>query len=113
MVKNWPRTVEVRLDSFVLWAGLFAEERQASSGDTFQGTMEAELGTLHRSVDEVARRVMGGLEAVIEMDSPYPAEYQEVVYQALRFSPGSGFDELLTTGESDQIIRRLRENGTL
>jgi hypothetical protein len=47
------------------------------------------------------------------MESPYPPEYQSVVYQAFRHSPGSGFDELLTTSELDEIIERLRKNGTL
>jgi nucleoside 2-deoxyribosyltransferase len=114
MVKNWPRTVEVQLNSFEIWAGLFAEERQALGGnDTFQAMMRAELGTVQKSVDEIAKQVIAGLEAVIEMKSPYPPEYQEVVYQALRFGPGSGFDELLTASELGEIIQRLRNNGTL
>ena len=37
-----------------------------------------------------------GLEDVIKMELPYPPEYQEMVYKAMRFSPGSGFDQLLT-----------------
>jgi hypothetical protein len=75
--------------------------------------MKAELGTMQKSIDEVARQVIAGLEAVIEMKSPYPPEYQELVYQASRYSPGSGFDELLTTSELDEIMQRLRKNGTL
>jgi hypothetical protein len=47
------------------------------------------------------------------MKSPYPPEYQEVVYQAARFSPGSGFDQLLTASEPGEIIQRLKKNGTL
>jgi nucleoside 2-deoxyribosyltransferase len=114
MVKNWPRTVDVHLDSFAIWTGLFAEERQAvGSRDTFQATMKAELGTVQKSVDEVARQVIAGLEAVIKMKSPYPPEYQEVIYEASRFSPGSGFDQLLTASELGEIIQRLRKNGTL
>ena len=114
MVMNWPRTVEVQLNSYEIWAGLFAEERQAPGGsDMFQATMKAELATAQRSVDEIARQVIAGLEAVIEMESPYPPEYQEVVYQASRFSPGSGFEELLTSRQLDEIIQRLRRNGTL
>ena len=75
--------------------------------------MDAELGTLQKSVDEVARQVITALEAVIEMKSPYPPAYQEVVYQASRFIPGSGFDELLTTSALGEIIPRLKNNGTL
>jgi nucleoside 2-deoxyribosyltransferase len=114
MAKNWPRTVEVYLDSFVIWASLFAQERQAlDDSDTFQATMKAEMGTVQKSVDEIAKQVIAGLEAVIKMESPYPPEYREVVYQASRFSPGSGFDELLTTSELGEIIQRLSKNGTL
>ena len=93
---------------------LGAEERQAlGDRDVFQATMKAELGTAQRSVDEIAKQLIEGLEAVIEMKSPYPPEYQEVVYQALRFSPGSGFEELLTPGQLGEIIQRLRRNGSL
>ena len=114
MVKNWPRTVEVQLNSFEIWAALFTEECQGlGDSDTLQGMMKGELGTIQKSLDEVAKRVIAGLEAVIEMKSPYPPEYQEVVYQAARFSPGSGFDQLLTASELGEIIQRLRENGTL
>ena len=61
-------------DSLRLWFGLFAEERQVSGGgDTVQGTMKAELSTLHRGVDEIARRVIAGLEAVIEGELPFLA----------------------------------------
>jgi len=114
MVKNWPRTVEVHLHSYVIWASLFAEERQApGDSDTFQATMKAELGTAQKSVDEIAKQVIAGMESVVKMKSPYPPEYQEVVYKALRFSPGSGFDQLLTASELGEIIQRLRKNGTL
>ena len=114
MVKNWPRTVDIHLHSYQIWAKLFAEARQ-SPGDSepLPGVMKAELDTLQKSVDEVAQQVIIALEAVIRMQSPYPPEYQEAAYQASRFSPGSGFDELLTTSELAEIIQRLRKNGTL
>jgi hypothetical protein len=76
MVKNWPRTVEIHLHSFMVWAGLLTEERQAlGDSDTFQATMKAELGTVQKSVDEIAKQVIAGLEAVIKMKSPYLPEY--------------------------------------
>jgi len=114
MVKNWPRTVDIHLNSYRIWAELFAAERQAhGDSESLQGLMSAELVTLQKSVDEVAKQVIDALEAVIKMKSPYPPEYQEVVYQESRFSPGSGFDELLSTSELAEIIQRLRKNGTL
>lgn len=114
MAKNWPRTVDIHLNSFVVWASLFAEECQAlDDNEPFQATMKAELGTVQKSVDEIAKQIIAGMEAVLKMESPYPPEYQEVVYKAARFSPGSGFDQLLTASELDEIIQRLRKNGTL
>jgi len=114
MAKNWPRSVEIQLHSYQIWGELLAKERQGlDNSDTLQGLMKAELGTLQKSVDEVAKQVIAALEAVIKMKSPYPPEYQEVVYQAARYSPGSGFDALLTKSELDKIIQRLRKNNTL
>ncbi|NIP44202.1 MAG: hypothetical protein GWN61_22375, partial [candidate division Zixibacteria bacterium] len=114
MVKNWPRTIEVQLNSFELWADIFTKERQEQGGiDTLKEIMKAELGTVQKSTDAIAKKLIPGLEAVIEMKSPYPPELQEVVYQASRFSLGSGFDKLLTASELDEIIQRLRKNGTL
>ena len=114
MVKNWSRTVAIQLNSYQIWAELFAEERQ-SSGDRrpLPGLLKAELETLQKSVDEVAKQVITALEAVIQLHSPYPSEYQEFVYQSARFSPGSGFDELLAPSELAEILQRLRKNGTL
>jgi nucleoside 2-deoxyribosyltransferase len=114
MVKNWPRTVEIHLNSYEIWADLFVEERKKLGGsDTSQDMLEVELGTFQKSVDEIARQVIAGLEQVLTMKSPYPPEYQEAVYQAARHSPGSGFDDLLSTSELDEILTRLRKNGTL
>jgi hypothetical protein len=114
MVKNWPRTIEIHLNSFGIWAELFSAERLAhSDSESLQGFMNAEIGTLQKSVDEVAKQVIAALEAVIEMKSPYPPEYQEVVYQASRYTPGSGFSELMTKSKLEDIVQRLKRNGTL
>ena len=113
MVRSWPRTVEVHIDSLLNYVGLLAEERKAL-GDrvTFQAAIKAELNTVQKGVDEIAKKIIDGLEAVIKMKSPYPPEYQEIVYKASRYSPGSGFDQLLTENELGEIIQRLRKNGT-
>jgi nucleoside 2-deoxyribosyltransferase len=114
MVKNWPRTVEVHLDSYVLWAGLCGEERHAPGDSSeFHVRMKSELSTIQKSVDEIAKQVIAGFEKVLKMESPIPAEYREVVYQAMRFSPGSGFDRLLTESELEEIFHRLRRNSSL
>ena len=114
MVKNWPRTVEVQINSFVLWAEVFDKVRnKLSDSDTIQGWLNAELDTAQKSIDEIAKLVIDGLEAVLKLKSPYPTEYQELVYHAFRHTPRRGFGELLTKGELDELIRRFRKNGTL
>lgn len=114
MIKNWPRNVEVHFNSYELWAELFAKERH-SSGDMggFKSMMQAELGTVKASIDVIARKVIAGFEAVLEMGSPYPYEHQQQVYEALRFSIGSGFEELLTESELEEILQGLSDKGTL
>lgn len=114
MVKSWPRTVVIHLDSFVSYSGLFAQGREAlGDRDTFQATMGAELGTVQKSIDVIAKTLIDGLEAALKMGSPYPPEYQEMLYSAFRYSPGSGFDQLFTEDELDEVIQRLRKNRTL
>jgi nucleoside 2-deoxyribosyltransferase len=114
MVENWPRTLEIRMDAFVMYMSLLAQERKVlGESEPFQDTMKAELGTVQKSVDEVARKLIDGLEAVLKMESPYAPEVQETVYRIFRHSPGSGFDQMLTEEELDEIIQRLRRNGTL
>lgn len=114
MVKNWPRTVDIHLDSYKIWSELFAGFYQgtADSG-ALQGVLQAELETLQKSTEEIARQLITALEAVIKLPSPYPPGMQEVVYQAARYSPGSGFDELLTANQLTEIIQSLRKKGTL
>ena len=114
MVKSWPRTVQVHIDSVINYLGLFVEAGQ-TVGDrvTFEGALKAELKAVQKGIDEIARQIIAGLEAVIKLKSPYPPEYREVVYQAARYSPGSGFEQMLTEAELGKIVRRLRSNGML
>ena len=113
MVRSWPRNVDVHINSFLNYAGLFEQERQVlGDSDTSQAMLKAELGAVRKSVDELAVKIIDGLEEVIKKKSPYPPEYQEIVYKASRYSPGSGFDQLLSEDELGEIIQRLRKNGT-
>lgn len=114
MVKNWPRSVDIHLHSYMMWADLFAQARQADDeGNPLEATLKAELSTAQKSFDQIAAQVIEGMEAVLKMESPYPPEDREMMYKAARLSIGSGFDELLTADELEKIIRRLRRNGTL
>ena len=114
MVKNWPRTNYIHLHSYMIWADLLEKERQTSDDhESFQTTMRNELSLIQKSTDDIAAQVIAGMEAVLKMKSPYPPEYQMAVYKAARYSLGSGFDQMLTISELDEIIQRLRKNGAL
>lgn len=114
MVKNWPRSLEIHMNGFSMYASLFTQDgRAVGEGDTFQKTLKAEMSTVQKSIDAVARELIEGLDAVLKLASPYPPEFQESVYRAFRHSPGSGFDQMLTESELSEIIQRLRRNGTL
>jgi len=114
MVKNWPRTVEVQINSLMDYISSFTEKNEESfDQNTFQKTIDAELSIIRKGIDEIARSIIEGLEKALLLKSPYPVELQEIIYQALRHSPAGGFDKMLSESELDEIIHRLRENGTL
>ena len=114
MVKNWPRTTEVHFDSLIKFAGGFAEEwKMLGNVSTFQTTIKAELKTVMRGIDEIAQQIIGGLETVLEMKSPYPDEYQEIVYEIIRHSPGSGFEQLISDEDLTTLVQKFRKSGTL
>jgi len=114
MVKSWPRTVTLHLDTLMAYLGRWAAHREPpSEGDTFQATLQAELDTVQQGLHDLATKIVEGLEAAVRMKSPYPPEYQELVYQALRYGPGGGFDQMLTQNELENILERLRAKGTL
>lgn len=114
MVKNWPRTTEVHYDSLINFTGGFAEEwKKSGNVSKFETTIKAELKTVMKGIDEIAQRIIGGLETVLEMESPYPAEYQEIVYKIIRHSPGSGFEQFISEEDLTMLVRKFRKSGTL
>lgn len=114
MALNWPRTIEVLLDSFKIWAEIYTKElNDAVESEIPENAMKVELDTIQKSCDAIAREVIAALETVIKMESPYPPKFRENAYQAMRFSPGHGFDELLTVEQLEIILERLKTNGTL
>jgi len=114
MVKSWPRTVSVHVDSVMAYTEAWAARREVpGTGTGFQATLQAELETVQKGLHELALKIVEGLDRVVRMPSPYPPEYRETVYRALRYGPGGGFEELLTEAELDRILARLQAKGTL
>lgn len=114
MVKNWPRTVEIHIDSLAQYSRVIQNVRDTHGrANTYEAKIENELKTVYKGVDHLASKITEGLEAVLKTGSPYPAEYRETVYRLSRFSPGGDFEELLTDGLVDEIVENLKEKGTL
>lgn len=114
MAKNWPRNVSINLNATWLWSEALTAERQAA-GDLSQAQtlMSVEKATSQKTLEEIARQAIAGMETVIKMKSSIPPDLQEAVYHSLRFSAGSDFEHMLTEGELKGIIDRLRKKGTL
>lgn len=114
MVRNWPRSIEVYIDSLIDYVQMIAEARETlrdtKSGGLF---LEAELAIVRRGTDAMAVRVIEALNSVVEMESPYPPELREVVYEAVRYAPGAGFDQLLTEHHLKATLQKLMKHDTL
>lgn len=114
MVKNWPRTVEIHYDSLINYVGSFAQKWETQgSEETYHSTVEAEYQTIMKGINEVAEKIVEGLDAVQAKKSPYPDEFQELAYKITMYSPGSGFDQLISESELEALIQRFRSAGTL
>lgn len=114
MVKNWPRTVEVHFDSLMRFVGKFAEAWNTPGNmDTFETKIQTERKTVMQGIDEIAQKLIQGFEIVLEMKSPYPEEYQELMYKAARFSPGGNFEQLISEEEIKALVKKFRSVGTL
>lgn len=114
MVRSWPRTIEVHYDSLIKFIGGFAENwKTLGNIDTFQTTIKAEYETVMQGIDEIAKNLIQGFETVLEMKSPYPNEYQEFVYKVTRYSPGGGFDQMLSEEELEGLVEKFRKKGTI
>ena len=70
---------------------MIAQARE-TLGDTGSENLvlEAELATIRRGIDTTAVRVIEALNAVVEMESPYPPALRELVYEAVRYATEAG-----------------------
>jgi nucleoside 2-deoxyribosyltransferase len=114
MAKNWPRNVDLHINSMMDYGRFLASDHYAIDGDkSAEALLKAEGMAAKKAIDETALKLIGALEAVLKMESPYPVEYREMLYKALRHSPAAGFDELLSEADLDALIEGFKNNGTL
>ncbi len=114
MAKNWPRNVVVHVDSMSVFSkkiskGLPKKVNELSPDEIIQMEMLAAKA----GFDLIGQQVADALEQALHMKSPYPEQYQEMVYQVARLAPGSGFDKVLSENELDEIIKSLLSKGSL
>lgn len=114
MVKNWPRSIVVHIDSLIDYVRKIAEARETFLENGLEARiLEAELAIVRESNDAMAVRLIEALNAVVAMESPYPPELQEMVYEAVRYAPGAGFDQLFTQSDLRTTLRNLMARNTL
>lgn len=114
MVKNWPRTIEVYVDSLMDYIQMIGESRETRRDSASASLiLEAELSVAQKGIDAMAIRLIEPLNSVIEMDSPYPENLRELVYEAVKYTPGSGFDQLLTEQRLRKTLQKLVKHHTL
>ena len=114
MVKNWPRTEEVYIDSLIDYIQMITEARKTLHGTgSAVSVLEAELEIIRKGIDALAVRIIEAMNSVIEMESPYPPELRELVYEAFRYAPGACFDELITENHLNATLQKLTKHKTL
>jgi nucleoside 2-deoxyribosyltransferase len=114
MLKSWPRTAVVHIDSVIDYVQMMAASREElCDTQSVELLLEAELAIVNRGMDAVASKLIDAMEAVIGMESPYPPELRTVVYEAARYAPGCGFHQLLSRQRLEPILQRLVERNTL
>jgi len=114
MTKNWPRTVEVHLDSLSAYTQMMFDGRKDEEYDgSFDAEIRTELETGRKGVRALAKAIVEGLDAALLLPSPYPEPYREQVYDILRHSVGSGFKAVFTEETMKETIEYLSKQGTL
>jgi nucleoside 2-deoxyribosyltransferase len=112
MLKNYPRTVVLHLDSLVdyldRWEGVRPEGELS-----FSEVIDLEKQAIEKGVSELAEQIIKGFDEARQMPSPYTPEMAKDVYRAARLLPGSGYDELVPEEALAELTQRLEQNGTL
>lgn len=114
MLKNYPRTVVLHIDSLVdyldRWEGV---KPGAQAQLSFSEVINLEKQAIEKGVSELAEQIIRGFDEARQLPSPYTVEMAKEIYKAARLLPGSGYDQLVSEEALEQLIHRLERNGTL
>ena len=113
MVKSWPRTVEVHIQSLPEYISELHKEYINTPGEiTFESRLASEMSVMQKSLEKIAKTIIRGLDEALQLESPFPQDYRELVYQTFRYAPGESFCELLGEEDLQKIINHLKKNGS-
>ena len=113
MAKDWPRNMVVHVDSMSVFSKNFSEGIGENTSELLpDDVIRQEVLAAKAGFESIGQQVADALEVALQMDSPYPDQYQEMVYQAARFAPGSGFEEVLSEIALNEIIDDLQGKGS-
>lgn len=114
MIKNWPRNVTVHVDSMLVYSRDFLEpEVTNETRDLTESVIQSEMAAIHQGYQRIGQSLASALEEAVQMKSPYPPDYQEMVYHAARFAPGSCFEQMISDKEIIDIVNILKLKGTI
>ena len=113
MVKNWPRTVEVFIQSLPDYILAMHEEYQKTGMQiSYQSRLKSEMKIMQENLEKISLAIIKGLDKALELVSPFPEECRELVYKAFRYAPGKSFSELISEDNLEKVLQRLKQNGS-
>lgn len=114
MVKNYPRTEVIHIDSLFDYLDRWGREKyQVRTRESFESLLELEKRSIDEGIESLTEQIMTAFDKVLQIPSPYPPDFRKMIYRAARLMPGSGFDELVTEQGLEQLIENLEAHGTL
>ncbi len=114
MVKNYPRTKVVHINSLFDYLDRWESEKGGISAEvSFESFLDLEKRPIEKGIEFIAQEILTAFDEVLQIPSPYPPEYRKMIYRAARHMPGSGFDDLVSEQGLEQLIENLEAHGTL
>ena len=112
MLKNYPRTVVLHLDSLVdyldRWEGVRPEGELS-----FSEVIDLEKQAIEKGVSELAEQIIKGFDEARRCRHPIRLKWPKTFTGRRGCSPAAAMIELVTEEALAELIQRLEKNGTL
>lgn len=114
MLKNYPRTVVLHIDSLSDYLNRWEAIKPDQEGRLgFDAIMEFEKKAMAQGVSELAGRIIAAFNEALQMPSPYSDDMKREIYRAARLMPGSGYDHFVSEEILEELIERLAAHNSL